>query len=110
VEKTVAIFPKNSREQVRISLTEFHGRQIIDMRVFWSADGNTWNPSKKGLAMGVEKLPVLLASLHEAAEILGQDEPENSAEEDEILTPGEKAVLCDELGIDMDQLKDVLPS
>lgn len=106
MEKTVSIFPKNSREQVRVTLSEFHGRQIINIRVFWTSDGTSWNPSKKGLAIGVEKLPILLASLYEAAQILGQDQPEPAEEEAGILTPEEKAILSEELKLPIDQLQD----
>ncbi len=104
MEKLVATFPKNSREQVRVILTEFHGREIINIRVFWSADKITWNPSPKGLAIGVEKIPILLAALHQAAEVLGQDAPEPLQEEDAVLTTEEKATLCEEFDIGMDQL------
>lgn len=104
MDTTVAVFPKNSREQVRVILGEFHGRQILNIRVFWSRDGKDWNPSQKGLAMAVEKLPLLLASLHQAAEFAGQDLPEESQDEDEVLTPAEKAALCDEFNIDMHEV------
>ena len=109
MEKIVSTFKKNSREQVKVTLTEFHGRQIIDIRVFWTADGITWNPSKKGIAVGVEKLPALLASLHEALQILGQDEPDPAVEDAILLTTEEKAVLCEELKINMDELDTMLP-
>jgi hypothetical protein len=106
MEKTVSIFPKNSREQVRVTLSEFHGRQIINMRVFWTSDGTNWSPSKKGLAIGVEKLPILLASLHEAAEILGQDQPGPAEEEAAFLTAEEKAILSEEFKVPIEQIQD----
>ena len=108
MDKTVAVFPKNSREQVRIILGEFRGRQILNIRVFWASDKETWMPSRKGLAMGVEKLPILLASLHQAAEVLGQDAPDAVHDEEEILTPAEKAALCDEFDIDMQEVENSL--
>jgi Transcriptional Coactivator p15 (PC4) len=109
MDKTVATFAKNSREQVRVALTEFHGRQLIDMRVFWSPDGGvSWSPGKKGLALGVEKLPVLLASLHQAAEMLGQDQPELAEEENWLLTAEEKAAICEEFNVGMEQVDELL--
>lgn len=109
MEKIVSTFKKNSREQVKVILTEFHGRQILDLRVFWTPDGSTWHPSKKGLAIGVEKLPALLASLHEAVEALGQDEADPAGEDAVLLTGEEKAALCEELKINMDDLHTMLP-
>jgi hypothetical protein len=104
MENIVATFPKNSREQVRVILTEFHGREIINIRVFWSSDGTTWNPSPKGLAIGIEKIPLLLAALQQAAEILGQDLPEKLQEDDGILTSEEKASICEEFNIEINQV------
>lgn len=108
MEKTVAVFPKNSRENIHVNLTEFHGRDLIDIRVFWSADGTNWNPSKKGISIGIEKLPILLACLHQAADILGQDAPEPVEDENEFLTTEEKATLCEELNIEMGQIDGLL--
>ena len=108
MDKIVATFPKNSREEVRVILTEFHGREIINIRVFWTSDGKNWNPSPKGLAIGVEKIPVLLASLHRAAEVLGQDTPEPAEDDNSVLTLEEKAALCDEFNIDIGQIDGLL--
>lgn len=104
MDTTVAVFPKNSREQVRVTIGDFRGRQILNIRVYWTSDGTNWNPSKKGLAIGVEKLPVLLASLHQAAEVVGQDMPEDVQDDEELLTPAEKAALCDEFNIDIQEI------
>jgi len=108
MDKTVAVFTKNSREQVRVILGEFRGREILNIRVFWTSDKINWNPSPKGLAMGVEKLPMLLASLHRAAEVLGQDAPDDVQDEEELLTLSEKAALCDEFNIDMQEVDNSL--
>jgi hypothetical protein len=104
LDTTVAIFPKNSREQVRVTVGDFRGRLILNIRVYWTSDGTNWSPSKKGLAIGVEKLPVLLASLHQAAEVVGQDMPEDVEDDEALLTPAEKATLCDELNLDIEEI------
>jgi hypothetical protein len=108
MEKTVAVFAKNSRENIHINLTEFHGRDLLDIRIFWCADGTNWNPSRKGISIGIEKLPILLACLHQAADILGQDAPEPSESEDDFLTTEERATLCEELNIEMEQINGIL--
>jgi hypothetical protein len=108
MDKIVATFPKNSREEVRVILTEFHGREIINIRVFWTSDGKNWNPSPKGLAIGVEKIPVLLASLHQAAEVLGQDTPEPAEDENSVLTLEEKAALSEEFNVSLTQIDELL--
>jgi hypothetical protein len=79
------------------------------MRVFWTPDGGiNWHPSKKGLALGVEKLPVLLATLHQAAELLGQDAPDQVEDENELLTSEEKAILCEEFNLEIGQIEGLL--
>jgi hypothetical protein len=108
VEKTIAIFDKNSREKVHVNLTEFHGRDLVDIRIYWSADGTNWNPSKKGISIGVEKLPTLLASLHQAADALGQDLPEPTNSDEELLTPEEKGTMCEECNLDITDINQML--
>lgn len=108
VEKTVAIFSKNSREKVHVNLTEFCGRDLLDIRIYWSPDNMNWNPSKKGISIGIEKLPLLLAALHQAADFLGQDAPDPADNEEALLTPEEKGVMCEELRIEMDQVNEML--
>jgi hypothetical protein len=108
VEKTVAVFAKNSREKVHVNLTEFCGRDLLDIRIYWSPDGVSWSPTKKGISIGIEKLPTLLASLHQAADCLGQDAPEPVGNDEELLTPEEKGIMCEELKVEMEQINGML--
>jgi len=109
MELLVSAFAKNTREQVRVALTVFHERQLLDIRVYWTTDGSNWNPSRKGIAIGIEKLPFLLAALHQAADALGQDQPEDSNDENALLTQEEKAVLCEEMNVEMTEVEESLP-
>lgn len=107
MEKTVAVFAKNSREKVHVNLTEFCGHDLLDIRIYWSPDGVNWNPTRKGISIGIEKLPILLASLHQAADFLGQDAPEPTDNEEELLTPEEKGAMCEELKVEMEQINGI---
>lgn len=51
----VASFEKNSREEVRVSIDEFRGRKIINIRVYYRTDSGSWSPGKQGLAISVER-------------------------------------------------------
>jgi len=104
MEQLVASFYKNAREQVQVILKDFKGRDLIDLRVFWTPDGKAWHPSKKGLALTVEKLPVLLAALHRAAEMAGQEQPEIL--EDELLTVSERSTLSEMFKLDPERIED----
>lgn len=52
----VARFEKNSKEEVRISVEMFHGRRIINMRVYYRdrAD-DQWKPGRQGLALATDR-------------------------------------------------------
>lgn len=109
MEQLVSAFYKNSKEQVHVILKDFKGRDLIDLRVFWTQDGRAWHPSKKGIAMSVEKLPALLAALHKAAEMVGQEQYEQQQYqmvEDELLTTAEKSQLIETFGLDADRIEE----
>ena len=38
----VAQFEKNKKEEVRLSVGTFHGRRIINIRVYYKDDDGTW--------------------------------------------------------------------
>lgn len=65
----VAVIDKNSREDVRVTLDEYSGHQLIDVRTF--ADFKAGNvegrgPTKKGVSLNVAKLPALIDALEAA--------------------------------------------
>lgn len=57
-------FPKNSREEIRATLSEFGGRLRADLRI-WAADdeGDGDHPTRKGISVPVEDLPKLLTAV-----------------------------------------------
>ncbi|WP_282609391.1 transcriptional coactivator p15/PC4 family protein [Pelagibius sp. Alg239-R121] len=61
----IAVIPKNSREQIRISLSEFMDFRLVNIRVF-TDDGAQWIPTKKGLSIRVERLRDLQEALRKA--------------------------------------------
>lgn len=57
-EQLVYAFAKNSRETVRVGLTEYHGRPLISLRVFYGG-----LPTRKGITLGRDLLPELEAAV-----------------------------------------------
>lgn len=53
--EVVASFEKNSREEVRISIDDFRGRKIINIRVYYRSESGTWSPGKQGLAISIDR-------------------------------------------------------
>jgi hypothetical protein len=72
MDRVLKTLKKNSRDQIRISLTEFSGRQVISIRVFYQDLNGEWLPGKQGLAITVDKMQPLLNALLEAAKLIGE--------------------------------------
>jgi hypothetical protein len=63
----VAQFWRNRRgEAVRVQLSEFESKTIVDIRMWFTAPDGTLKPSAKGLSCVVLRLPELAAALVKA--------------------------------------------
>jgi hypothetical protein len=62
-------FGKNAIEEVRVSLTEYKGHELMDFRVYYCPSDGEPVPTKKGLTMSVE----LYANLRDAILKLGEE-------------------------------------
>ncbi len=67
MDKPIATFKKNARDEVRVSITEYMGHDLIDLRV-WTTPDNGGDPvaTKKGLSIRVTMLPELIEALKQA--------------------------------------------
>lgn len=79
----IAKFEKNSREEVWVSVDDFRGRKIINLRVHYRSEDGTWLPGKQGLAIAVDRYRDLAEAVLQLGEHLantglmgtkGQDE------------------------------------
>lgn len=64
----VAEIQKNARERIKISLDDFKGRKICNVRVFYESEPDIWLPGPKGIAFADTLLPELIAALESAEE------------------------------------------
>lgn len=65
----LAVIAKNTREDIRIVLDEYAGRQLVDVRTwsdFTTGPIENRGPTKKGVSLSVDKLPDLIAGLEAA--------------------------------------------
>ena len=72
----VGTIAKNKLEELRITLREFKGHELVDIRVFaepYADDGNGKQATKRGVSLSVGKLPALIDAL-QAAERRARDE------------------------------------
>ncbi|MEO0667561.1 MAG: transcriptional coactivator p15/PC4 family protein [Pseudomonadota bacterium] len=58
--------PKNNREVFRVSLDEYQGHQMLNVRVWYRADDEL-RPGKQGIAVKADKVPDLLDAIKEVA-------------------------------------------
>ena len=49
VSEIISKFEKNSKEEVRVSVDEFRGRKLINIRVYYKDPTGEWLPGKQGL-------------------------------------------------------------
>ncbi len=59
----IASIPKNAREEIRVSLSEFNGHDLANLRVWFDAGDGDMRPGNKGLAFKINKLPEVIQAL-----------------------------------------------
>ncbi|MCA0857279.1 transcriptional coactivator p15/PC4 family protein [Phaeobacter italicus] len=67
---TMVTLPKNSREEIRVSLDHFMGCDLVNLRVWFRADDGTMRPTKKGVALRAECLSEILEALQHLDAVL----------------------------------------
>ncbi|RMF94368.1 MAG: transcriptional coactivator p15 [Nitrospinota bacterium] len=59
MDELVAKFEKNAAEQIYVSLREYRGHQLIDVRTYYQTEEGEWRPTKKGVSISVDLFPEL---------------------------------------------------
>lgn len=62
----IAAISKNAREEIRVSVDDFQGRRLCNVRVRYR-DGEELRPGKQGIALRLDLLPQLVDALQRAA-------------------------------------------
>ena len=73
-------FEKNATEEVRVSLTEYKGHELIDIRVYYAPPGREAIPTKKGLTMSVDLYPDLKDAVVKLGDTLKNREQKGAEE------------------------------
>lgn len=64
MSEIISQITKNAREVVFLSLSEFKGRRLIDIRVHVPGDGEgDWVPTRKGVSLSVGLYPAFKQAL-----------------------------------------------
>ena len=72
--KLIAEFNKNASEVIRIQLTEYDGKELLDIRVWVTRDEKDWIPTKKGISIRTEQIGDLKQAIDKAAEEIEKGE------------------------------------
>lgn len=70
----VATIHKNSREDLRVSVSSFRGHRFVDVRTYADSKGANRVPTPKGIAIRPEAVPQLIDALRAAASMSGLEE------------------------------------
>jgi hypothetical protein len=70
-ENDIIEIEKNSREKIRISLSEFKGKKLIDMRIWYVDKEGEYKPSKKGLSISIDKYDELKNAILKLENMIG---------------------------------------
>lgn len=60
VKEVLFTFPRNERDQVRLSAGYYNNKLYLDLRIFFlHQESQEYRPTKKGITLGYECLPEL---------------------------------------------------
>ncbi|MBF0388197.1 MAG: transcriptional coactivator p15/PC4 family protein [Candidatus Omnitrophica bacterium] len=74
MDKTIAAFPKNKFQEVRVGIREFKGNDLIDIRIWTMTQGaEAMVPTAKGVTINIHLLPELRRALEAADKALKEN-------------------------------------
>jgi hypothetical protein len=69
MEKHIADFEKGE-DIVRVTLSEFKGRQYVNVRIYYMNDEGEWKPTRKGITLSPEMMRDVHGAVGEALQAL----------------------------------------
>lgn len=72
MEKNYAEIEKGE-DLVKVSLTEFKGRQYVEIRTYYMADDGEWKPTRKGITLPPDLMKKVNSALSKALDELGDE-------------------------------------
>ena len=70
MDELIEQFEKNATEVVRVSLTEYRGRKLVDVRVYYADNEGQYRPTKKGVSLSLDVYPDFKRALAALEKIL----------------------------------------
>ena len=69
----VADIQKRNDEIIRIEITEFKGKKLLNIRTWYKTDEGEFAPTKKGIALGVEQYDELKKAVDQAGQLISNE-------------------------------------
>jgi hypothetical protein len=79
---------KNSQEEIRVTIQNYQGTDVIDLRTYWQNDEGTWIPTKKGISLTYHVTEEVIKLLQKAFKKMQEQTEvveENSTSGNELL-------------------------
>jgi len=61
------------KDEVRVTRSNFAGKRLVDIRVFYEDSEGNMKPTKKGISIQVSKFPELMQALQKTETFLGEE-------------------------------------
>lgn len=75
---------KNSQEEIRVTIQNFQGTDIIDLRTFWQNAEGDWIPTRKGICLTSHVVENVIKLLQKASKKM--PEQKETTEEERLST------------------------
>jgi hypothetical protein len=63
---TIAEWQRNGRERIRISLGQYHGRNVVSLRTWWTGEDGKEHPGRDGITLDIRHVPKLAKAFKRA--------------------------------------------
>jgi hypothetical protein len=77
MEREIAVFDKNSYEEVKVKIIEWKCQDYLDIRTWIKSrydEEEKSRPTKKGITLNADSIPALVDALKKAAEALKEED------------------------------------
>jgi hypothetical protein len=70
-DRLITTMEKNSQEEIRFSLQEYRGTELIDIRVYYDPGSGNRKPTKKGISVPVDRFDEFMTCLGKVRKEIG---------------------------------------
>jgi hypothetical protein len=72
-DRLITKMEKNSQEEIRFSMQEYRGTDLVDIRVYYDGGSNDMIPTKKGISIPLELFDEFMKRLAKVKKVVESD-------------------------------------